>query len=311
MHPQLRQQKSQTRLSLKLSTLDLTSSLKTADNVSETDLVGLVEALVAEENERANADVKSPVAIELKNLVERLNRAGEKCDRERVACVTSLLSGSFVCSITRRNARMLAQRALHRAAHPELQARVTGKYELNAHATERAMRAPEAQMGINVQFHQQRLQDMLASGFTPDFRRIVLITSFFSISHVCRIAAADFLRNPNLMMSKYLELSAAVEALAESGILSKSGALLHLVIAPPEAHCLRFLLRAWQQASELRTLQKCLSLLPQPVLITSTRCTDRLIQMESLWGSPLLGISFTMRRPSTESLQSTTSSRLS
>jgi hypothetical protein len=47
--------------------------------------------------------------------------------------------------------------------------------------------------------------------------------SFFSILHVGRLAANDFLRNPNLMMATYLELSRAVEAVARSGLLSKGG----------------------------------------------------------------------------------------
>ena len=40
---------------------------------------------------------------------------------------------------------------------------------------------------------------------------------------MARMAANDFLRNPSLMMSSYLEWAAAVQALIKSGQLSTAG----------------------------------------------------------------------------------------
>ena len=194
-------------------------------SLPEADIVARVEAFLALEVEKA-LEPGSVVSKELKNLTERIEKAGENIEIGTLAAITSFLSGDTLCCVMRRADRKLAQRAVRRSALPEVQPRVTGTYELNSYGVERKMRDKERQDGcVDVKRHERHLTKVLNAGYTKRFRRFVLQTSFFSIVHVCRLAAADFLRSPNLMMSTYLELSAAVEHIARSGLLSKSASM--------------------------------------------------------------------------------------
>ena len=121
--------------------------------------------------------------------------------------------------------RFVAQRAIRRASLPELEPRISGELALTCYAIEQIKRGEEAARGIDVPYYRGHLAKVLSAGYTKRFRALTLRMSFFSILHVGRLAANDFLRNPTTMMATYLELSSAVEALAHSGQLSKSASV--------------------------------------------------------------------------------------
>ena len=163
-------------------------------HLREQDMMGLLEARLMEQLQEAN-DPSSALAKEVTALVERIIRAGEMTDMHHILHLNSFLVSSELCSITRHSDRMLATRALNRAKLPGLETRIAGKYMLNNYAIERMRRADEATHGIDVKYYTKHISKLLPTGYTKRFRSLVLTMSFFSMAHIGRIAASDFLRS--------------------------------------------------------------------------------------------------------------------
>ena len=123
-------------------------------------IYSVLDALIAEEIEERKVP-DSEIAKEFNTLIDRISRAGESSDPERLVELSTLLTGSAFGTITRLAEHQLSRRALLRASVPEMQARANGWHEINSYLVERDRLKEEMETGIDVELHRACLSQSM------------------------------------------------------------------------------------------------------------------------------------------------------